>query len=121
VGLQRHATYPYVDEIISTLQAGRVKDFESLVEMFMDNSFKRREILNEAISLSYKHAESSADVYVKIMEQVLKEGTEYLTTELNRIERLMQAAMHPDKADELQRRKNILNEFAVLHHERDEL
>jgi ribosomal protein L18E len=89
--------------------------------MFMDNSFKRREILNEAVSLRKNHAESSADIYVKVMEQVLKDGTEYLTTELSRIERLMQAAMHPDKADELQRRRNILNEFAVLHHERDEL
>ncbi len=89
--------------------------------MFMDNSFKRREILNEAVSLRNNHAENSADIYVKVMEQVLKDGTEYLTTELSRIERLMQAAMHPDKADELQRRRNILNEFAVLHHGRDEL
>ena len=89
--------------------------------MFMDNSFKRREILNEALSLGNRHAESSADIYVKIMEQVLKDGTGYLTTELNRIERLMQTAMHPDKADELQRRKNILSEFAVLYHERHEL
>lgn len=87
----------------------------------MENSFKRREVLNEARSLRKEHAESSADIYIKVMQHVLKDGTNYLTKELSRIERLKHAPMHPDKADELQRRKNILHEFAVLHHERDEL
>ena len=98
-----------------------MKDFESLVKMFMGNSFERHEVLNQAISLRNTYTEDSADIYVKIMQNVLKDGTEYLAVELNRIERLMQAAIHPDKADELQKRKNILNEFAGLHHARDEL
>ncbi|XP_028401489.1 protein disulfide-isomerase 1-like [Dendronephthya gigantea] len=101
--------------------AGRLKDFEKLVKVFMQNSFKRSDILDEALSLKDGHKESSAAIYVNIMQRVLKDGTEYLATELNRIERLMQASMHLDKADEFQRRKNILNEFAVLYRKREEL
>ena len=87
----------------------------------MENSFKRRGIIEEALSLKDRHKESSAAIYVNIMQRILKDGTDYLATELDRIERLMQASMHLDKADELQRRKNILNEFTVVYRKREEL
>lgn len=103
------------------IKAGRVDVFDKLVKVFMAESFKRQEVLNEARVLKTSHTGGSVDIYVKTMQKILQDGTGFLTAELSRIERLLHAAVHPDKADELQIRRNILQQFAVLHHEKDEL
>lgn len=106
---------------ISFVKAGRIDGFDKLVKMFMQQSFKRQEVLNEARFLKTTDTDGSVDIYLKAMQKILQDGTGFLAVELERIERLIQGALHPDKADELQKRKNILQQFSILHHENDEL
>ena len=88
----------------------------------MTQSFKRQELLNEAGRfMRTSDTNGSVDIYLKTMQRVLQDGAGYLTNELHRIERLLQASLHPSKADELQKRKNILQQFAKSHNKRDEL
>jgi hypothetical protein len=55
------------------------------------------------------------------MGRIVKEGAHVVEHEIDRLERLIAGQVHPRKADELEKRKNILKQFHTKHHERDEL
>ena len=55
------------------------------------------------------------------MRRITQHGAGIIKDEINRLERLIEGAIHANKADELEKRKNILKQFQVLHYERDEL
>ena len=88
----------------------------------MVQSFKRHHILEKAEMMKPSNeGHPSVETYLQTMRRIQRDGAAFVAVELDRIERLLQGAIHSDKSDELQIRKNILQQFAKLHLEKDEL
>ena len=83
---------------------------------------ERGKILANAKNMADSHeAKDYAVYYISIMSRIMEEGAEIIGEEIERIDRLLSGSIHADKADEFEKRKNILKQFHVLHYERDEL
>ena len=82
----------------------------------------RREVMAMAVELAKSHQlRIYAEYYTLAMAKVITEGAGYIANEVDRLERLINGPIHADKADEFERRKNILRQFQVIHYDRDEL
>lgn len=104
------------------LQAGLLDDFNELAVRFMKEHNRRDEILLTAKSKALAHKfQTEAHFYLSIMLQISQHGAGIVGDEIDRLERLIAGPVHANKADELEKRKNILKQFQVLHYERDEL
>lgn len=83
---------------------------------------RREEIIREAKIKALNHEfQTEANFYFSVMARVMSYGGGIVKDEIDRLERLIAGPLHANKADELERRKNILKQFQVLHYERDEL
>ena len=103
-------------------QAGLLDDFNEIAVQFMTDYKKREQILVEAKMKALQHEfQTEAHFYMSVMTRVMSYGAGIITEEIDRLERLIAGPLHPNKADELEKRKNILKQFQVLHFERDEL
>lgn len=103
-------------------QAGLLDDFNEIAVQFMKDHRRREEILREAKIKALKHKfQTEAHFYMSVMTRVMGYGAGIISEEIDRLERLIAGPLHPNKADEFEKRKNILKQFQVLHFERDEL
>lgn len=104
-------------------QAGLLDDFNDLAVQFMTEHRRRREILVAAKhkALAQGEFQTEANFYVSVMVRIAEHGAGIVKEEIDRLERLIAGPLHAKKADELEKRKNILKQFQVLHYERDEL
>ena len=83
---------------------------------------RREEIFVLAKNKALAHKfQTEANFYVSVMVRIAENGAGILKEEIGRLERLIAGPLHANKADELEKRKNILKQFQVLHYERDEL
>ena len=83
---------------------------------------KRDEILILAKNKALAHEfQTEANFYTSVMVRITQNGAGIIMEEIDRLERLIAGPLHANKADELEKRKNILKQFQVLHYERDEL
>lgn len=83
---------------------------------------RRDEILINAKSKALSHTfQNEANFYLSVMRRISQHGAGIIKDEIDRLERLIAGPVHANKADELEKRKNILKQFQVLHYERDEL
>lgn len=103
-------------------KAGLLDDFNEIAVQFMKDHKRREEILREAKIKALKHKfQTEAHFYMSVMTRVMGYGAGIISEEIDRLERLIAGPLHPNKADEFEKRKNILKQFQVLHFERDEL
>ena len=83
---------------------------------------RRDEIIREAKIKALNHEyQTEANFYFSVMARVMSYGAGIIHDEVDRLERLIAGPLHANKADELEKRRNILKQFQVLHLERDEL
>ena len=93
-----------------------------LAKRFMEELHSRQAVMAMAVKMAKSHKlRVYAEYYTLVMAKVLNQGAAYIGDEMDRLERLITGPVHADKADEFERRKNILKQFHVLHYERDEL
>lgn len=52
-----------------------------------------------------------ATYYTKVMERIQSKGDSFVTTEIDRLERLLEGAISDTKKDEFSMRRNILKQF----------
>lgn len=57
---------------------------------------------------------ADADVYLRLMEQALKQGAQYVPQEIRRVRRLLAGKVSDNKRTELQQRLNVLNGFDIF-------
>ncbi|KAJ7384931.1 hypothetical protein OS493_018619 [Desmophyllum pertusum] len=93
-------------------EAGRIEKFDAFAKDFMANEDKRDAILEEAKSLiEAQDNPKVATYYTKVMERVQSKGDAFITTEIDRLERLLGGDISTTKKDEFSVRHNILKQF----------
>lgn len=102
------------------LQIGRLENFDLLANKFVNHHSNRDEIINEATLLIetlplQKHA--TADYYLKIMRKIHSEGEDFIVKEIHRIEKVLLNLLLEEKRDELQKKRNILEQFRDRLHD----
>lgn len=60
------------------------------------------------MEISYR---SSAKVYLKLFSTIKEKGTEFISAETQRLDKMLQGSIAANKADEFAKRKNILSSF----------
>lgn len=97
--------------------AGRVDAYDAAAKKFMENVAERDSIMADLTNSNSAETDAdkkkSGDYYVKFMKKILEKGDSYVTTEIARLERMLEGAMVADKRDNMFKRKNILNQFAA--------
>lgn len=58
--------------------------------------------------------EQDGDVYLRLMDQTLKQGVQYVPQEIRRVRRLLAGKVSESKRSELQQRLNVLNGFDIF-------
>eukprot|EP01147_Barroeca_monosierra_P002833 gene2833-5672_t len=92
-------------------QAGRISTLDELAKKFSDEA-TRKSILEEAEEESRKHDSKYAGYYVKVMQKIVDKGNDFPATELDRLQRVLDAGnVKDDKLDSFYIRRNILNQF----------
>ncbi|KAJ3669465.1 hypothetical protein LUZ60_011415 [Juncus effusus] len=99
-----------------TSEAGKVEALEELVKEFVEASKdKKNEVLakiEEEVAKLTGPAARYGRVYVKAAKSVVSKGADYAKNEIDRLNRLMEKAISPAKADEFVIKKNILSTFS---------
>ncbi|KAG0234755.1 hypothetical protein BGW42_006218 [Actinomortierella wolfii] len=96
-----------------TPEAGRVAELDALVEKYVKASSadEKQKAYEEAIKATAASDASSAKYYARFFEKV-NASSEYATTELARLEKLIKSGtVNQVKLDEFSIRKNILTQF----------
>lgn len=93
-------------------EAGRIDKFDEFARDFMADLDKRDGILEEAKSLiDAQEKPKMALYYTKVMERIQSKGDSFVTTEVDRLERMMEGSISDAKKDEFSMRRNILKQF----------
>jgi len=102
---------------------GTLEGLDRLAREFFDASSSNDEANQKSIlekareqvkGLVDKKDQKSGDSYLKIMESVVKQGTEFLKREVRRVQNLLKGKITNEKKEELQYRANILLSFKSL-------
>jgi len=105
---------------------GRLQDLDALAKEFMRaGDDERKSVLKAARRMLLDDAtdEAMVDLYVHIMEKILKKGDDYVEMEIERLEKMLLSPQHNmslHQRDRLYMRKNVLTAFrsdAVLKEE----
>ncbi|WVO16400.1 protein disulfide-isomerase domain [Cryptococcus depauperatus] len=116
--INEHAgTHRTVSGLLSDT-AGKVLTLDQLAsDFFTGTSNERNKIIKkakEAVVALDRHTRTTADYYVKAMENVLTKGEGWLTKEQARLAGLLASpSLAPTKLDELKIKINILSSFAA--------
>lgn len=96
-----------------TEKAGRNENLDKLARHFMISDDKPS-VLAEAKQLVEGSASlsGSGKVYVKIMESIIEKGISFITTEKERVNRMLSTgSLAPQKVDDFTKRLNVLAQF----------
>ncbi|XP_069136386.1 endoplasmic reticulum resident protein 29-like [Argopecten irradians] len=101
-----------------------LEEYDKRVQEFLKASAeKRAEILASTEEAAAKETDESkkksADIYVKTMKKVVEKGTDFIDSEVTRVEKLKDGKVSDKKKEQLNERLNILTSFQLL--QRDEL
>jgi protein disulfide-isomerase-like protein len=95
--------------------AGIVDSLSETVKDFLAaGADKRQEIYDKAVEVVSTLTSTQAtygQTYLKVMKSILEKGSEYVTKESGRLERLLKTTLSPQKETEFSIRKNILRLF----------
>jgi len=99
---------------------GTLEELDHLAQEFFDASSnndenKQKSLLDkvreQVKKFVDKKEQKNGESYVKIMELVVKQGTEFLKREGRRVQNLLKGKLTDEKKEELQHRENILLSF----------
>ena len=95
-----------------------LEEFDKLVsDFFKAKDEKRKAILEQAQelakSLSRDADKESAEVYIKTMTKVLDKGDDFISNEIERVEKLKDGKVSDKKKEQLGKRLNILTSFEL--------
>ena len=95
-----------------------LEEFDKLVsDFFKAKDEKRKAILEQAQelakSLSRDTDKESAEVYIKTMTKVLDKGDDFISNEIERVEKLKDGKVSDKKKEQLGKRLNILTSFEL--------
>ncbi|CAF1233025.1 unnamed protein product [Didymodactylos carnosus] len=102
---------------------GTLKQMDSLARQYFDlfsmkngSNDEDKQILlekarEEVKSMEHLTDKKNGESYIKIMEQILKQGTDFLKREERRIQNLLKGKITTEKKEELNNRQNILLSF----------
>jgi len=97
--------------------AGRVDAYDATAKKFILTPAERDSIIADITSINDAETDAdkkkSGDYYIKFMKKILEKGEGFVTSEIARLERMLEGAMIADKRDNMFKRKNILNQFAA--------
>ncbi|XP_033747702.1 endoplasmic reticulum resident protein 29-like [Pecten maximus] len=101
-----------------------LEDYDKRVKEFLKASGdKRPDILasveEEASKETDDSKKRSADIYVKTMKKIVEKGTDFVDSEITRVEKLKDGKVSDKKKEQLNERLNILTSFQLL--QKDEL
>ncbi|CCJ28607.1 unnamed protein product [Pneumocystis jirovecii] len=100
-------------------KAGRIHEFDSVVNTISSSNIK--EVISELKSLAKKSNNKYASYYIKVAEKITT-SPNFVETEYQRLEKLLQKKLERSKYDDAQIRKNILSVFQIKKkHFSDEL
>ena len=68
---------------------------------------------DEAAKLTTESQKASADMYVKTMKKVIEKGTDFVESEVKRLEKLKSGKLSDKKKEQLNDRLNILASFSM--------
>lgn len=117
-----HCRSKHVQDGLLDKMLGVIDELDLNTRHFILNQNRRNEYMRETILMVQNlspYKRTSADVYVKIMRQIIQDGDVYLDNEIQRIEKLLLTKMLPEKHNELNKKRNVLRQFNF--HRRDEL
>ncbi|CAF0987492.1 unnamed protein product [Rotaria sp. Silwood1] len=102
---------------------GTIEELDRLAQKFFSASSNNDTTMQKSLlekarkqvkQLVDKKEQKSGESYVKIMESVVKQGTEFLKREGRRVQNLLKGKITNEKKEELQHRANILLSFKSL-------
>jgi len=103
---------------------GCVEELDNLAENFVSSSSEEKQnrikLAEEEINNLSSDQKKSGEMYIKVMKKVSKDGEEFVTTEDNRLRKLLKTKLNPTKKEEMEMRLNILQSFQTKH-TKDEL
>lgn len=92
---------------------GTIAEMDELVKKFLKEGLGDDHIAEaKKLADGQFRADKKAPIYVKMMEKVKEKGETYIETETNRITKLMEGKLTPDKMAELNEKIKILHVFA---------
>merc|ERR1712121_574836 len=94
-------------------QTGRFKEFDELAALFMKDMSSRESAPSKIHDVIEKNPaeKKSGEYYIKVMDKVVVKGDGFVTSEIARIQKLLEGHMTGDKRDEMFKRINALNVF----------
>ncbi|MED6206549.1 hypothetical protein PIB30_027901 [Stylosanthes scabra] len=99
-----------------TSKAGIVESLDTLVKEFVAAGDEEKKAAFSRIEEEAEKLQGSASrygkIYVKAAQKFKEKGSDYAKNEIQRLERILEKAVSPSKADELTLKKNILSAFA---------
>ena len=99
-----------------TSKAGIVESLDALVKEFVAAGDEDKKAVFSRIEEEVDKLQGSASrygkMYVKAAKKFTEKGSDYAKNEIQRLERILEKAVSPSKADELTLKKNILSAFA---------
>lgn len=98
---------------------GCIEDFDKLVDkLLVVTKEERAGVLKEAEDLWDKthgpRMSKRADIYIKIMRKIVDSDTDFVTKEVERVNKLLKGKLSADKKEELEEKMNILKSFVTL-------
>ncbi|MED6152740.1 hypothetical protein PIB30_094885 [Stylosanthes scabra] len=99
-----------------TSKAGIVESLDTLVKELVAAGDEEKKAAFSRIEEEAEKLQGSASrygkIYVKAAKKFKEKGSDYAKNEIQRLERILEKAVSPSKADELTLKKNILSAFA---------
>jgi len=106
---------------------GCIEAFDVLVDKLLIAGSKedREAVLKDAEALWDKthgpKMSKRADIYVKIMRKIVDKSPEFVVSEINRVNKLINGKVSTEKKEELTEKLNILKSFSSITNIKDEL
>ena len=94
-----------------TEDAGTDTELDLLASGFMAANKNARSGMKARMKTRAAAVADTGSVYLKIVDSIEKKGDEYVTTEIDRITKMLNGKLVAAKRDELQIRRNILRKF----------
>lgn len=96
-----------------------IEEMDMLVKRFFDSQSDRKAVLEEAEAASARLGKGDsltaerAEVYVKTMRKVMEQGNKFVSTEMERVNKLVDGKVSEKKKAQLKDRSNILKSFKM--------
>lgn len=92
--------------------AGRIEALDNIVHKYHGDTNTLEEIIAEVKEVSKSITDPYAVYYARVLEKIVKNGADYVTKELARLEKIYNSgSLSGEKTDDIVKRQNILRQF----------